>query len=149
MKLGIKVYAIQRTHSNGFCSFSHAEYINFNQYDSALGRLNHIVSFLPKSRETKHFFNENFFNKMSRDSFFYNFGRGCCVDELALSNALYAQQISGALLDVFQQEPLPQDSILWNTPNLIIMPHISTHYTNYFQEYMIELKQQITAELEK
>ena len=148
-KLGMKVYGIQRTHSHGFCPFSHAEYINVNQTDNLIANLNHIVSFLPQSKETKFFFDEKFFSKMSKSACFYNFGRGHCVVEKDLSKALHSQKISGALLDVFQQEPLDKNSILWQTPNLIITPHISTYYTNYFQEYAIELKQQITIELKK
>ena len=55
----------------------------------------------------------------------YNIARGRLVDERALRTALLAGAIGGAVLDVFRDEPLPPDSPLYETPNLIITPHTS------------------------
>ena len=52
-----------------------------------------------------------------------NVGRGTTVDEDALVRALQAGELGGAALDVFETEPLPETSPLWNTPNLIVSPH--------------------------
>ena len=52
-----------------------------------------------------------------------NVGRGNAVDEPALMDALRRGLIAGAALDVTGVEPLPSDSPLWDTPNLIITPH--------------------------
>ena len=52
-----------------------------------------------------------------------NVGRGDAVDEPALMDALRSGRIAGAALDVTSIEPLPADSPLWDTPNLIITPH--------------------------
>ena len=54
-----------------------------------------------------------------------NIGRGSVVSEPALVGALQDGQIAGALLDVFDEEPLPQESPLWSLPNVFITPHIS------------------------
>jgi phosphoglycerate dehydrogenase-like enzyme len=54
---------------------------------------------------------------------FVNPGRGSSVDEAALAAALESGQLAGAVLDVFQQEPLPPDHIFWRTPNLLITSH--------------------------
>lgn len=55
-----------------------------------------------------------------------NVSRGPLLDENALSEKLFAGELSGAVLDVFETEPLPEDSVLWKTPNLIITPHVSS-----------------------
>ena len=54
-----------------------------------------------------------------------NVGRGALLDEDALVEFVGAGRIGGAILDVFQHEPLPADSPLWSTPNIIVTPHIS------------------------
>lgn len=55
-----------------------------------------------------------------------NVSRGALLDQNALHKRLSAGELSGAILDVFDVEPLPEDSILWTTPNLIISPHVSS-----------------------
>ena len=55
-----------------------------------------------------------------------NIGRGALLDEAALIQALKRRRLAGAILDVFATEPLPADSPLWDTPNLSIMPHVSS-----------------------
>ncbi len=57
--------------------------------------------------------------------------RGGCVDERALLVALEAGEIAGAALDVFEEEPLPHDSPLWDAPNLIITPHMAGNRSDY------------------
>jgi phosphoglycerate dehydrogenase-like enzyme len=54
-----------------------------------------------------------------------NVARGGLVDEDALATALRAGTLRAAMLDVTTDEPLPQESVLWSTPNLFITPHIS------------------------
>jgi len=55
-----------------------------------------------------------------------NLARGRVVDQQALMSALERGWLSGAILDVADPEPLPIDSPLWNTPNLMITPHVSS-----------------------
>lgn len=58
-----------------------------------------------------------------RRALFINPGRGRIVDEAALADALHAGRLAGAVLDVFQQEPLPPGHVFWRTPNLLITSH--------------------------
>jgi phosphoglycerate dehydrogenase-like enzyme len=64
-------------------------------------------------------------------AFVVNIGRGGLVDEAALLAALRSGRLGGAGFDVFEQEPLPPDSPLWNAPRLIITPHISGDFPGY------------------
>ena len=52
-----------------------------------------------------------------------NLGRGPVIDYDALSAKLWTRELSGAVLDVFHEEPLPSESPLWATPNVILSPH--------------------------
>ena len=56
-------------------------------------------------------------------------GRGSAIDEEALADALDAGHLGGAALDVFRQEPLPENSRLWKTKNLLITPHVAGNLT--------------------
>ena len=60
---------------------------------------------------------------MKKSAYLINVGRGPLVDEAALITALRERQIAGAALDVFDQEPLPPESPLWDLENLLITPH--------------------------
>ncbi|OAA57602.1 NAD(P)-binding domain protein [Niveomyces insectorum RCEF 264] len=60
---------------------------------------------------------------LPRHAWVVNVGRGTCVDEDALADALTEGRLGGAALDVFETEPLPASSRLWKTPNLVVSPH--------------------------
>ena len=68
-----------------------------------------------------------------------NVGRGALVDEVALTKALQAKQIAGAALDVFEEEPLPQDSPLWALENLLITPHCAGFIENLWERHVEEI----------
>jgi phosphoglycerate dehydrogenase-like enzyme len=68
-----------------------------------------------------------------------NVGRGALVDEVALAKALQANQIAGAALDVFEEEPLPQDSPLWALENLLITPHCAGFIENLWERHVEEI----------
>jgi phosphoglycerate dehydrogenase-like enzyme len=62
---------------------------------------------------------------MRKSAYLMNVSRGPLVQERALLDALEQRSIAGAILDVFQEEPLPEDHPLWNLDNVIMTPHIS------------------------
>ncbi|WP_426996077.1 D-2-hydroxyacid dehydrogenase [Pseudarthrobacter sp. N5] len=84
-----------------------------------------VVNTLPGTPYTEKLFNRAIFAAMKPGTVFVNVGRGTVVDEAALLEALDNGQISYACLDVFAVEPLPQDSLLWNHPQVMVSPHTS------------------------
>lgn len=101
--------------------FSHVYHLN--DISEALSQADVVVITLPLSNQTYHMFNEVMFNKMKNDSIIVNIARGALVDTNALITAL-ENKLSGAVLDVFEEEPLT-DSPLWDMKNVVITPHNS------------------------
>lgn len=75
--------------------------------------------------ETFHLFDAQRFAQMKNTAFIINLARGAVIDTAALIDALVGGAIAGAGLDVFEQEPLPADSPLWDAPNLVLTPHMT------------------------
>jgi phosphoglycerate dehydrogenase-like enzyme len=71
---------------------------------------------------------------MKTNALIVNIGRGNLIDETALIEALKSGKIAGAGLDVFEVEPLPSDSPLWDMPNVMITPHISGMTDNIWEK---------------
>lgn len=69
---------------------------------------------------------------MKDGAYFVNISRGEIVDEVELIKALKNGKLKGACLDVFEEEPLPKDSELWNVDNIIISPHLAALSPAYF-----------------
>lgn len=85
--------------------------------------LDYLVNSLPNTPETRHLVNSKMLSWLPAHAFFVNVGRGSTVDETALATALLKGQIAGAVLDVFEQEPLPKKHIFWKIPNLFVTSH--------------------------
>jgi phosphoglycerate dehydrogenase-like enzyme len=90
-----------------------------------LSEADYVALATPLTPETRRLMGAEEFQKMKDTAVFINISRGNTVDEAALVQALIKKQIAGAVLDVFQEEPLPQDSQLWQMENVIITPHIA------------------------
>ena len=84
-----------------------------------------VVSCLPQTEETRAFFNQAYFADMKKNAVFVNISRGGVVDEKALMDAIKSEKLLGVALDVFEIEPLPQESALWGFANAYLSPHNS------------------------
>ncbi len=93
----------------------------------------YVVLTLPLTDDTRHVVDEAILNAMKPSAVLINVSRGAIIDEAALISALAAEQIAGAGLDVFEQEPLPSTSPLWEMDNVIITPHISGNTARYHE----------------
>ena len=84
-----------------------------------------VVLTLPLTDSTKHLFDRKRFEQMKWGAILVNIARGVIVDTEALVRALQTNKLGGAVLDVFEEEPLPKDNPLWSFDNVMITPHNS------------------------
>ncbi|MBH0171431.1 D-2-hydroxyacid dehydrogenase [Fictibacillus sp. 18YEL24] len=97
-----------------------------------------IVNVLPSTPQTFHFVGKSAFSLMKQNAVFINIGRGKTVDEEELIRSLQAEKIGHAVLDVFEKEPLKEESPLWNMQNVTVTPHLSGISPQY-QERAIKI----------
>ena len=90
----------------------------------AAPELDYLVVLVPYAPETHGIVDEDIFSAMKSSSYLVNIARGGVVDEDALIQALESDQIAGAGLDTFVEEPLPQNHPFWRMENVIITPHL-------------------------
>ncbi len=98
-----------------------------------LSESDYVVLAVPLTQETRHLIAPEELRAMKSTGVLINISRGAVVDEAALVQALKEGWIGGAGLDVFEREPLPEDSELWGMENVILTPHISGGTERYFQ----------------
>lgn len=90
-----------------------------------------VVLAVPHVPETNRLIGREQLRLMRRSAFLINVARGSVVAESELIEALQAGTIAGALLDVFEREPLAPESPLWTMPNVIITPHVAGYPSDY------------------
>ncbi len=95
----------------------------FTDFDTLLKNSDIITLHCPLNKQSENMMNEEAFSKCKRGAFFINTSRGGTVDETALLNALKSGRLSGAAIDVLKQEPMSEDCVLADAPNIIITPH--------------------------
>ena len=95
------------------------------------GELDFLVALAPLTPETRGIVGEKLLAAMKPTAYLVNVARGGVVDEKALIKALDGDQIAGAALDVFAQEPLPADDPIWRAKNVTIFPHLGGYSLGY------------------
>ncbi len=100
-------------------------YFPMQEMDKALKTADVIVLTLPLTEDTRGFFHEERFSHCKNGAILVNIARGAVVKEKDLTDALVSEKLGGAVLDVFEDEPLPQESPLWEMENVVITPHNS------------------------
>lgn len=119
---GTKVVAVDITKPE---SEIYSEFYNINDIKKALGIADTVVLTIPLTDETRGMFNEEMFSHFKDGSVLVNISRGAVVNEKDLVKALESGILSGAVLDVFENEPLAENSKLWDMENVVITPHNS------------------------
>ncbi len=105
------------------------------QLHNALRQADFVSLHVRASDETHHMMNAEAFAAMKPGAFLLNTARGAVVDTNALIKALDAGQVGGAYLDVFEEEPLPEDHPLWSRDDVFMTPHASDNISGWEQEF--------------
>ena len=105
----------------------------------ALREADFVVLLLPLTVETRGIFGPDALGAMKPTAWLINIARGAVVSEAALLEALEQKRIAGAVLDVFDREPLPPSHPLWRMDNVVVTPHISGPSTPVVQIRRISL----------
>ncbi|ELY65047.1 D-2-hydroxyacid dehydrogenase [Natronococcus jeotgali] len=126
--LGVRITGVRRSGdpAEGFEAVYASEDLN-----EAVADADFVIVTLPLTEETRHLFDADVFAAMRDDAYFVNVGRGPVVDEDALIDALEADALAGAALDVFETEPLPEESPLWGLEEVIVTPHCAAFTEDY------------------
>jgi phosphoglycerate dehydrogenase-like enzyme len=116
----MRIKGLTRTSQN--CEYVD-QYYHLDQLQAFASELDYLLCLLPDTPATFQIIDAKFLAKLPKQCVLINAGRGQVIDNTALLNALHTKQISAAVLDVFNQEPLPSDDPFWQTPNLYITQH--------------------------
>ena len=100
-----------------------------SELNDVLPQTDLLVMSLPATKETENIMSCERINMLADGAYMVNVGRGSAIDEDALAEALENGRLAGAALDVFKIEPLPEESRLWSTKNLLITPHVAGNQT--------------------
>ncbi|WP_416149048.1 D-2-hydroxyacid dehydrogenase [Salipaludibacillus sp. HK11] len=101
------------------------EIVTKNQLESLLKESDFLVSVLPKIKETNNILGEDEFFQMKKNAILINIGRGNVINEQDLIKALQKEEIQHAVLDVFNEEPLPKENSFWLNEKITVTPHLS------------------------
>ncbi|MGI6449364.1 MAG: D-2-hydroxyacid dehydrogenase [Desulfitobacteriia bacterium] len=118
---GMTVYGVSR---HGKPDSDFAKVVTVEEMPPILKISDIVVVVLPLTDETKNFINSEFLSCLKDGALLINVARGPVADEAALLQALKEKKLGAAALDVFVQEPLPEDSPFWDLDNVLITPHI-------------------------
>ena len=141
--MGMRVLAVRR-HPAADPSPAHEQW-PASRLRELLPRVDGLVLVAPHTPETSGLIGREQLSLLRPEARLMNLGRGALVDEAALIEALRTQRLAGAALDVFDEEPLPATSPLWDMPEVILTPHTSGLGPRYWERAM----EQFTANLRR
>src|SRR5881396_153404 len=117
------------------------------ELDDLLANADFISLHPPLTNETRHLLDATRISKTKRGVRIINCARGGLIDETALANALQDRHVAAAALDVFEIEPLPEESPLRAAPNLVLTPHLGASTAEAQESVGIEIAQSVRAAL--
>ncbi len=134
--MGMKVLALRRRPELSTGDTYIAKSYGFGELHEMLAQCDYVVASAPLTAQTRHMINDAAFAVMKKTAVVMNIGRGPVIDEAALIRALESGRIRGAALDVFEQEPLADDSPLYKLENVLLSPHCSDHTSDWLDQAM-------------
>ena len=137
---GMRVVGVKRAVRENDEAWSYADELYATRdLHEALREADYVIVTLPGTPETYRLLDPEAISTMKRGAYFVNVGRGKVVDETALIEALKSGHLSGAALDVFEEEPLPEESPLWDLENVIVSPHSTDNVPRLTNDLQTEL----------
>lgn len=106
--------------------------IGFEDFESVLPETDWLVLACPLTDKTKNLVSAKVLDKIKQGAMIANISRGAVVDEQAMIEKLRQGHLAGGYLDVFNQEPLPPDSPIWDLPNTIVTAHTASFSQGMF-----------------
>lgn len=135
-KLGLKVIGVRRSaQKNRYAD----KVVTYRQLDRVLPQADFVVLAVPLTTETRGLLSAKRLALLKPSAGIVNIGRGPVADYAALEARLRGGKLGGAVLDVVDPEPLPADSSLWTTPNVILTPHISCDDGEHYIDISLDL----------
>ena len=128
--LGLTIHAFRRNPARSADDPVVERIFGPTELHAMLAGIDFLLCAAPLTPETHHMMSDAEFKVMKPTAIVMNVGRGPVIDEAALVRALRNQQIAGASLDVFEREPLPVESPLWEMENVLISPHNTDRTTD-------------------
>lgn len=126
VKFGCRVVAVRRqTGESAEGVAGIAEVLTPDHLPDLMAQSDFVVLALPLTPDTTNLFDAGMLGHAKPGAWLINVARGALIDERALVRALRDGRLGGAVLDAFREEPLPADSELYRTPNVIVTPHTS------------------------
>jgi phosphoglycerate dehydrogenase-like enzyme len=144
--LGMRVLALKRDpnnrHDDGWCPAGLGDpegtiperFFGPEEREEIVRESDYLTVTLPLTEHTRKFLGAKEIAAMRPGAYIVNIGRGEVIDEAALIEALKAGKIGGAGLDVFEKEPLPKESPIWDLENVILTPHMSGANRGYLDK---------------
>lgn len=122
-ELGLRVFGVRQS---GAPHSDVDQMYRPHEFDAIIPAADFVICAVPLTRETAALIDRRRFGLMKKGVGFINIGRAGSVDYNALAAALEAGSVSGAVIDIYDPEPLPATSPLWQVKNLVMMPHVSS-----------------------
>jgi phosphoglycerate dehydrogenase-like enzyme len=135
-ELGLRVIGVRRTARK--CRYADAVCPE-SQLDEVLPRADFVVLAVPLTPQTRNLLSRERVERLKATASVINISRADVADYDALATRLREGTLAGAILDVVDPEPLPPESPLWDTPNLLITPHISCDDADRYVDISLDL----------
>lgn len=127
---GMEVHGVARTPRDGHGTGSVS---GIADLQALLPHADYVVVTVPLTAETAGLVGRDFFAALKKGAVLVDMSRGGVVSADAVLAALEDGTLRGAALDVFEEEPLPEDSPLWNRPNVLLTPHVAGTTPHYLE----------------
>lgn len=137
-KLAPHEVTILGINTEGRATEGFSEVFPLSHLERCLERADISISTLPDTKDTKHILNEESLSHTKEGSVLINISRGAILKEAALISFLEKDHFRGVALDVFEEEPLPETSPLWDFDRLLITPH-SSFFSDYYKERLFQM----------